>query len=133
MEEKRAATKKIGLIIVISGIVLLLALCIWYFSPSKKYGEMTLCSLEGEQIQAVIDVGWYRKPFSSIQCRGTITVDGDAYQSVDAEYHGEGTATPWFARSTSIQSLYEDCLFLPYALHNAKTKDFAAVCMIVRK
>lgn len=58
----------------------------WYRQPIPQYTATTLCSLEGKQIQVVIDVTWQRFLFAPTKVKGTVTVDGIPYTSEVVEY-----------------------------------------------
>lgn len=75
---------KIALIIV---VLVVIVGVIWYRIPLEKKESMTMCSLEGETIEVIFDVAWYRYLFAPTELKGIITVDGVVYEVWETNRH----------------------------------------------
>lgn len=69
-------------LIVVVVAAALLGMLIWYLQPIKRNLSMTLCSLDGEQIDVTFDVTWHRYLLAPTILEGTIQVNGETYYSV---------------------------------------------------
>lgn len=64
-------------------VLLILLIAFIYLLPDKKSGELSVCSLEGEQADLVFDIIWYKSLIGPIRLEGKISLDGQEYESVE--------------------------------------------------
>lgn len=116
----------------------------WYLLPIPQYTATTLCSLEGRQVQVVIDVIWQRSLFSPAKVSGTITVDGTTYNSVGNVMYNDGSfLSELKAKFSSSPRSYmfscggpwvedQDILYLDYAGENLDKEDSPGIsCWVI--
>ncbi len=79
----KATVRNTSLKLMLIAAVLGLIFAFWYTRPVPQYTAAVLCSQEGEQVSVVIDITWYRHLFKPTDIRGTVTVDGKVYRSLN--------------------------------------------------
>ncbi|MBS4201144.1 hypothetical protein KHA93_16005 [Bacillus sp. FJAT-49732] len=65
-------------------VLLFIIFLIWYHMPIHINKSVSLSTLDGsKQAEAKIDVAWHRYLFSPTELKGTITLDGTEYVSIN--------------------------------------------------
>lgn len=79
---KKVWIKRTIVIMTIIGIISCILALKHYRAPVHKYATETLCSLDGNQIEVVIDVTCYQYLFQPTEVKGLIAIDGKVYRNV---------------------------------------------------
>ena len=123
--------KKIAILILVFIILgIIAAKC--YKIPISREISATLCSLDGERIDIVMDVRWHRFLFTPTELMGTIIVDDDIYNdnvntrsktisefAYEMEKKMKGiTSRIWFSKQPirELNDYVINCIYLPEAV-----------------
>lgn len=82
---QKRSLKKIFIAVMLFVAILIVCALGWYLRPIPKNVTVTLCSLEGECVEAVFDVTWQRHLLAPTELKGTIELDGMFYRSVNID------------------------------------------------
>lgn len=131
--------KKIILTVILSFLTLAAVSLKYHLTPSRKYMQGTLCSLDGEQINVLFDVTWVPHLFKPTELEGTIYIDDKAFQDVKFSY-GDGfidhlrakfQSSPSYTFSSSTTWAWMDDDWLEFCLPRSsqEAKNLELVCI----